>query len=134
VTLVAGGIIYRPTGYRTVFLGLLVLWHQKKPDAVYQNCPDIIGSGFSEQAARMKTQISFTQAVDGYLLAANARRLSQHPLLDYINTYRRLIDYLQADPPIEEVSADLVEAFLASRQVSKKTVLNYHTGLSALWT
>jgi integrase/recombinase XerD len=82
----------------------------------------------------MKTQITFTQAIDGYLLAANARRLSQHTLLDYINTYRRFLDFLQEDPPIEEISAGQVEAFLASRPVSKKTVLNYHTGLSALWT
>lgn len=87
----------------------------------------------------MKHSISFSQAVEGYLLAANARRLSQHTLADYVNTFRKFQDYLQAqgladDPPIESIQSKTIEAFLAAQPVSKKTVLNYHIGLSALWT
>jgi hypothetical protein len=35
----------------------------------------------------MKNQISFFQAVNGYLMAAQARRLSQYTIYDYVNTF-----------------------------------------------
>jgi integrase/recombinase XerD len=80
-------------------------------------------------------QLTFTQAIDGYLLAANARRLSQNTLNDYTLTFRKFIDHLGSDPPIESITPKDIEAFLASQNsVSKKTLLNYHIGLSALWT
>jgi integrase/recombinase XerD len=78
--------------------------------------------------------ISFSQAIDGYLLAANARRLSQHTIADYVNTFRKVQLFLDDDPPICSITSKQIEAFLASQEVSNKTVLNYHTGLSALWT
>ena len=82
----------------------------------------------------MNTMISFTQAIEGYLLAANARHLSPNTLLDYTNTYRKFIKFLNSDPPMDEISVETIEIFLANQTVSKKTILNYHTGLSALWT
>lgn len=87
----------------------------------------------------MNHSLSFSQAVEGYLLAAQARRLSEHTLFDYINTFRKFQAYLEEvglddDPPIASIQAKMVESFLASQRVSKKTVLNYHIGLSALWT
>jgi integrase/recombinase XerD len=42
--------------------------------------------------------------------------------------------FLGTDPPIASITADQVRAFLASLNLSNKTILNYHTGLSALWT
>jgi integrase/recombinase XerD len=78
--------------------------------------------------------ISFSQAVDGFLLAANARHLSQHTIKDYLTTFRKFHIFLDDDPPISAISAKRVEAFLAAQEVSNKTVLNYHIGLSALWT
>lgn len=78
-------------------------------------------------------QITFSQAVEGYLLAANARHLSPHTLDDYLNTYRKFELFLEKDPPIANINSHHVEEFLKSQTVSKKTILNYHTGLSALW-
>jgi len=78
--------------------------------------------------------VTFSQIIDGYLLAAGARHLSKHTIRDYVTTYKKFSKYLNHDPPIESISAKQVEEFLANQNVSKKTVLNYHIGLSALWT
>ena len=78
--------------------------------------------------------ITFSKIVDGYLLAAHARRLSPHTIRDYLTTFQKFMRFLKDDPPIETITVKHVEEFLANQPVSKKTVLNYHIGLSALWT
>ena len=83
----------------------------------------------------MNKPITLSQAIDGYLLYASARRLSAHTIADYTNTFRKFQESLADDPPLATISADRIRAFLAAQTgVSKKTLLNYHTGLSALWT
>ena len=77
---------------------------------------------------------TFSKIVDGYLLAAGARHLSKYTIRDYVTTYRKFSNFLNHDPPIDSISAKQVEKFLAEQDVSKKIVLNYHIGLSALWT
>ncbi|MCJ7534770.1 MAG: tyrosine-type recombinase/integrase [Anaerolineales bacterium] len=77
---------------------------------------------------------TFSQIVDGYLLAANARRLSDHTIRDYVTTFKKFNRFLDDDPPFESITVQQVENFLAHQNVSKKTILNYHIGLSALWT
>jgi len=80
-------------------------------------------------------KITFSQAVEGFTLAAHARRLSKRTIADYSNTFRKLQKHLGADAPIGEITVAQVRGFLAAqRHLSKKTVRNYHTGLSALWT
>lgn len=80
--------------------------------------------------------ITFSQALEGYFLHAEARRLSPHTIADYANTFRKFQDFLNDDdPPLAEITADQVRRFLAAQDhLSKKTLLNYHIGLSALWT
>jgi hypothetical protein len=78
--------------------------------------------------------ITFTQAVDGYLLDANARRLSQHTTRDYTTAFKKFLHFLKDDPPLDTIMVKQVETFLSIQPVSMKTVLNYHIGLSALWT
>ena len=79
-------------------------------------------------------KLTLHTAIDIYLVARQAQRYSPHTLLDYTNTYRRFSAWLGCDPPITEIGADLICAFMASTgDVSKKTALNYHTGLSSLW-
>ena len=80
----------------------------------------------------MKPAITFTQAIDGFIL--NARHLSQLTINDYTGTFRKFLAFLGQDPPIASIKQHDIESFLASQEVSKKTVLNYHTGLSSLWT
>jgi site-specific recombinase XerD len=78
--------------------------------------------------------ISVSKAIEGYLLAANARRLSKDTIHDYKNTFCKFMDFLVSDSPIVEITPNDIRAFLAAQSVSKKTLLNYHIGLSALWT
>ena len=79
-------------------------------------------------------RISLSQAIEGYELAAYARRLSKRTLADYGNTFRKLFLYLGEDPPIGEITRGQLQGFLAAQDsVGAKTLLNYHTGLSALW-
>jgi site-specific recombinase XerD len=82
----------------------------------------------------MKKSLTFSDAVEGYLLAATARHLSKNTIADYINTFRKFHIYLDDDPIFEEITKEQIEGFLAAQTVAKKTVLNYLTGLSALWT
>ncbi|MCK4724770.1 MAG: tyrosine-type recombinase/integrase [Anaerolineales bacterium] len=82
----------------------------------------------------MKNQLSFSQSLDGFLMASQARHLSPNTLNDYFNTFRKFQTHLGCDPPLISISPEQVRSFLSSQEVSKKTLLNYHTGLSALWT
>jgi site-specific recombinase XerD len=77
--------------------------------------------------------LTLSKIIDGYELHAKARRLSPHTLADYRNTFRKLIEHL-GDVEFTQISRQDIEAFLVAQPVGKKTLLNYHTGLSALWT
>jgi integrase/recombinase XerD len=82
-----------------------------------------------------RKQVSLSQAIEGYFLAAHARRLSSHTLSDYDTTFRRFESWLNEDPALASISTTDIRRFLASLEgLSDKTVLNYHTGLGALWT
>jgi site-specific recombinase XerD len=77
--------------------------------------------------------ITFSKAVEGYTLYAQARRLSPHTIADYANTFVKFANSLGGDTPFADIAADHVRHFLATQPVPKKTALNYHAGLSALW-
>jgi integrase/recombinase XerD len=82
-----------------------------------------------------KNRITLSAALEGYFIAAHARRLSPATLADYDNTFRKLEEFLGRDPPLATITADDIRAFLGGMYgMSAKTLLNYHTGLSALWT
>lgn len=77
--------------------------------------------------------LTLYQMIDGYMLAAESR-LSPHTIADYSNTFRKLTAFLKEDLPANEITTGTIEAFLAAQKgLKKKTLLNYHTGLSALW-
>lgn len=81
------------------------------------------------------SKITFSQAKEGYLLAVGARHLSEHTIRDYVNTLTKFSNFLNEDLPVDEITRHHIEAFLAGQtKVSNKTLLNYHVGLSALWT
>jgi site-specific recombinase XerD len=104
----------------------------------------------------MKTQLTYSQAVEGFLLDARAERLSPDTIRNYTLTLRRFGEWLAehpersaADPPLAAITADHVAQFMASlaaprehpgvaprpaAPLSKKTALNYHAALGALWT
>lgn len=80
--------------------------------------------------------ITFSKAVEGYLMNARGRQLSEHTLADYANTFGRFAGFLApADPVLASIDLAMIEAFFAGLNgLSRKTVSNYHVGLSALWT
>jgi len=78
--------------------------------------------------------ISLSKAIGGYLEAAEAHHLSVKTQRDYTTTFKRFQDLLGEDLPISKITPMDIEGFLSSITVSKKTVLNYHIGLSALCT
>lgn len=77
-----------------------------------------------------------SKIIDGYTIAAEARRLSPHTLDDYRRTFDKFTAYLETDLHFNSIDQQTVERFLAQlpTTLSAKTVLNIHTGLSALWT
>lgn len=81
------------------------------------------------------SSITFSQAKQGYLLAIGARHLSVHTVKDYENTFKKFTAFLGEDVSIADITNKTIEAFLSAQTtVSNKTLLNYHTGLSSLWT
>lgn len=81
-------------------------------------------------------KLKLSQALLGYDLYAKARHLSDHTILDYQNTFTRFQTWLgDQDPIMADITQEMVCQFMADqKRVSNKTLLNYHVGLSALWT
>ncbi len=79
--------------------------------------------------------LTFSQIIEGYLLNAGARHLSPHTIEDYLNTFHKFETFMGDDVSFTSISKHDIQRFLtAQTDVSNKTVLNYHIGLSALWT
>ena len=56
--------------------------------------------------------VTFSQAIDGYLLYAHGRQLSEHTLADYGNTFWKFQGFLAPeDPPLDEITLDRIELF-----------------------
>ena len=70
------------------------------------------------------SQIMFSKAVAGYLLAAEARHLSKNTLIDYSRTFRKFQEFLGEDLPFAKVTRQQIEDFLRLQAVAKKTLLN----------
>lgn len=95
-------------------------------------------------------KLALSQAIQGFTLEKEAQRLSPHTLADYGNAFRKLQAYLGTDPLLDQITVEQISQFLrdlgtkpqphggivkrAPKTLSKKTILNIHTALSALWT
>lgn len=84
-------------------------------------------------AARPKTGTLLSAAIEGFMLASEARKLSENTIADYRRTLKRFLGHV-GDTPIDQITTTQISAFLAAQPFSAKTVLNYHIGLAALWT
>ena len=83
----------------------------------------------------MVTKIAYSKCIEGYMLSIYARHLSERTIESYEVVLRRFGEFLATDPPLADITPDMVRGFLASFTTqSKKTVLNYHIVLSSLWT
>lgn len=78
--------------------------------------------------------LKLSQVIQGYFINAHARQLSPHTIIDYQNIIRKLQAYLKDDYLMADITSTHIGMFLAGQVgLKKKTILNYHTGLSALW-
>lgn len=76
------------------------------------------------------------RVMDGFWLARR-RELSQATQADYGITFRRLVELLGPECVFEGITAEDVQRLLnglAEQGLGPKSLLNAHTGLSALWT
>ena len=71
----------------------------------------------------MDDYITFSQAVEGYLLDATARKLSKDTLSDYSNTFKKFDIFLKNDSLISRISPRDVKLFLAEQRISKKNAV-----------
>ena len=79
--------------------------------------------------------LSLSQVINGYNLAARARSLSEHTIRDYNNTFNKFKKHLGSNPAFSSITKTQIRGFLAAQtHLTNKTLLNYHTGLSALYT
>jgi integrase/recombinase XerC/integrase/recombinase XerD len=77
--------------------------------------------------------IPLEKAIEGFLLECQARRLSSHTIADYRGTLNKFLKHC-GNIAIDKIEGAQISAFLGAQNVKKKTVINYHIGLSALWT
>ena len=80
--------------------------------------------------------MDLSQATESFFASCRAARYSEHTLIDYKNTFRKFEKVVAGNTPVNNISVDEIVKFMGSpevMQVSKKTALNYHTGLSSLW-
>ena len=79
--------------------------------------------------------LTFSQALQGYFLAQQARRLSQHTIRNYSKTLYKFQPWLKRDLLVDEITAHMIRDFLAEQTgVSKKTVLGHYNALAAFWS
>lgn len=95
-------------------------------------------------------QLRLSQALEGFFLELRARQLSPGTISDYRNACNKLVAWVDDDPFMHEIEADTIKELLhhlgstpqkargavarKAQPLSKKSLLNIHTGLSALWT
>mgnify|MGYP001130144483 CR=1 FL=1 len=78
--------------------------------------------------------MKLSTAWNGFHFHMEARDLSPHTVADYRNTIHKFIKYTN-DRPVDQITKSDIQSFLQSLNgLSKKTKLNYHTGLAAFWT
>jgi integrase/recombinase XerD len=79
--------------------------------------------------------VTLSVAVEQFIEAKTAQRLSNNTLIDYKRTLRYFREFFgDEDPLFSEITPHQVRKFLNSLdRLSKKTLLNCHIGLSSLW-
>jgi site-specific recombinase XerD len=80
----------------------------------------------------MTPRFEFKNAVDLFIITCKARRLSDNTIRDYGTTLHKFAAF-EGDKRIDQVTKFDIVSFLANQQISNKTLLNYHVGLSVFF-
>ena len=79
------------------------------------------------------SKITFSQAKEGYLLAAGARHLSKHTIREYVNTFKKFSKFLDDDLPLEQITRHYIESFFAFEDFLHPDVKKEIGGAVAVW-
>ena len=78
---------------------------------------------------------TLSEVVQNFLSAKRAERYSFWTIDDYQSTFKKFQAYAGCEATFEAIDAEVVRRFLGDQKgVSDKTLCNYHTALSSLWT
>lgn len=78
---------------------------------------------------------SLADVIRDYVDAKKAERYSPWTIDDYQNTYNKFQVFAGRDTPFTGIDAATVRQFLGDQDgIADKTLCNYHTALSSLWT
>ncbi len=83
--------------------------------------------------------ITLSQAVEGYIISANARGLADNTIKEYSYYYSRLVEFFKShadgpDPLLDAITVAHIQDHLNRlTQLSQKTKCNIHIALSAMW-
>ena len=79
--------------------------------------------------------LTLSQAIEGFLLNARARRLTDDTIAGYTSILRRVIAYFPADTTFSTITVEDWEKYLVAQdRVCDQTLLNHHNVLAALYT
>ena len=79
--------------------------------------------------------ISLSKALEGYMIAANARRLSVNTLTGYDQTFRAFLLFLDEDPAMNSIDAGLVRGFWNTfLDLTKTQTFVFISTFNTLWT
>jgi integrase len=79
--------------------------------------------------------ITLSKLIQGYIIAAQARRLSPRTIAGYENVYRQFVQMFGAGIPVDNITSEHIRAFLnAHPDKTNRTLSDYHVALSALFT
>jgi integrase/recombinase XerD len=82
-----------------------------------------------------KKELTLSQAIEGYFIYANARRLSAQTLNGYQWALNKFEMYLGADPPFASLTTHEVRTFLNTLPgLTNTSLIGVRAGLSALWS
>lgn len=80
-------------------------------------------------------RFALNTVIAAYLDAKKAERYSDWTIDDYLNTFTKFQAFIGREKAFNSIDAEGVRSFLADLDgISDKTICNYHTALSSLWT
>ena len=83
----------------------------------------------------MSNPITLSQAIEGRILAANAKGLSINTIKEYSLYYRKLMTFMPDDPDFTSITVERLREFMAAQtHLSKKTRSNIRVSLSSMWS
>jgi site-specific recombinase XerD len=81
-----------------------------------------------------RRNLTLNDVIEGYLLHVESRRLSPNTIKTYVYAHDKLLAHIPGDTLIQNIDVNDVARCLASYpDLSKKTLCNVHSALSALW-